>query len=73
LPPHPVLNSYVGHAIGLSLDEGSPLGLDSSAVLQPRRVYTLRAGVADPSEGYAVVSAMVRVTDGGVDVLWRSK
>jgi Xaa-Pro aminopeptidase len=70
--PHPVVGSSAGHAIGLSLDEGSTLAPESSAVLEPGRVYALRAGVADPIEGYAVVSAMVRVTESGVDVLSRS-
>jgi Xaa-Pro aminopeptidase len=62
--PHPALGKSLGHAIGLSLDEGN-------AALQDGGVYSLHVGIADGAAGNALVSAMVAVKDGGNEILWR--
>jgi hypothetical protein len=61
--PHPALGNCLGHSIGLALDEGDrPLEADG--------VYSLHVGVADEKYGYALMSAMVALKDGGNEVLW---
>jgi Xaa-Pro aminopeptidase len=61
--PHPLIGNCLGHSIGLSLDEGS-------APLEAGGVYSLHVGVADEKSGYALMSAMVALKDGGNEVLW---
>jgi hypothetical protein len=63
--PHPVtVPSVIG--IGLSLQQDvafdEPLGVGE--------VLSLRAGVSDPQQGSAMVSAVVAVTESGCDVFW---
>lgn len=69
---HPVLGGSVGHGIGLSLDEQPDLRAGADAVLAENGVYTLQAGIADAQAGNALVSAMVRNTPRGAEVLARS-
>jgi Xaa-Pro aminopeptidase len=69
---HPVLGGSVGHGIGLSLHEGAEFTAAANATLMEDGVYALQVGVADASAGHALLSAMVRVTANGADVLVRS-
>jgi Xaa-Pro aminopeptidase len=71
-PLHPVLNGSVGHGIGLALDEPPDLRAGSDAELAEDGVYTLQVGIADAEAGNAIVSAIVRNTSDGAEVLLRS-
>jgi Xaa-Pro aminopeptidase len=67
---HPVLGGSVGHAIGLSLHEGAEFQASADAMLVEDGVYTLQVGVADA--GNALVSAIVRTTAKGAEILARA-
>ena len=69
---HPALSGSVGHGIGLSLHEGPEFGAAESAVLAEGGVYTLQVGAADDKAGHALLSAIVRCTAKGAEVLARS-
>ena len=69
---HPALSGSVGHGIGLSLDEPPDFRADSTAELAEDGVYTLQVGIADDEAGNAIVSAIVRNTSNGAEVLLRS-
>ena len=72
-PLHPVLGDSVGRSIGLSLHEGAEFRAGETATrLAQDGVYALQAGLADPDAGNAIVSAVVRVTGNGHEVLSRS-
>jgi Xaa-Pro aminopeptidase len=69
---HPVLGGSVGHGIGLSLHEGAEFTAAANATLVEDGVYALQVGVADANASNALLSAIVRVTTKGADVLVRS-
>jgi len=69
---HPALSGSVGHGIGLSLHEGPEFAAAEAATLEDSGIYTLQVGVADDKAGHALLSAMVRCTANGTDVLARS-
>jgi Xaa-Pro dipeptidase len=69
---HPVLGGSVGHGIGLSLHEGAEFRAGAETSLVEDGVYALQAGIADAQAGNALVSAMVRATPNGAQVLARS-
>jgi Xaa-Pro aminopeptidase len=69
---HPALSGSVGHAIGLSLDEEPQLRAGSDAMLVGDGIYSVQVGVADTDTGYALTSAIVRITPTGAEVLLRS-
>jgi Xaa-Pro aminopeptidase len=69
---HPALSASVGHGIGLSLDEPPSFSADSQTELVTDGVYTLQVGIADAEAGNALVSAIVRNTGTGAEVLLRS-
>ncbi|MGA8359345.1 MAG: hypothetical protein WB772_18595, partial [Xanthobacteraceae bacterium] len=56
---------------GLALDEPPILARDSNARLEAGAVYSLRAGLLDETGAGAISSAIIAVTVGGSDVLWR--
>jgi Xaa-Pro aminopeptidase len=68
LAPDPAMAGVVGHAIGLSLDEGPPL--EGEAALEPGATYALRLGAHGAGADAALVSAMVHVNDTGAEILW---
>jgi Xaa-Pro aminopeptidase len=70
---HPVLGGSVGHGIGLSLHEGPEFQASGDATLVEDGVYSLQVGAADAKAGNALMSAIVRVTANGAEVLVRSK
>ncbi len=70
--PHPVLGGSAGHGIGLSLDEPPEFRADSQTQLVEGGVYSLHAGIADAEAGNAIMSAIVRNTASGAEVLLRS-
>jgi Xaa-Pro aminopeptidase len=70
---HPVLGGSVGHGIGLSLHEGPEFLASEDAALVEDGVYVLQVGAADAKVGNALISAIVRVTAKGAEVLVRSK
>jgi Xaa-Pro aminopeptidase len=70
---HPVLGGSVGHGIGLSLHEGAEFRASEDAMLVEDGVYSLQIGAADAEAGNALMSAIVRVTAKGAEVLVRSK
>ena len=69
---HPALSSSVGHGIGLSLHEGREFGAAEAAALEDGGIYTIQVGAADDKAGHALVSAIVRCTAKGGEVLARS-
>jgi Xaa-Pro aminopeptidase len=69
---HPVLGGSVGHGIGLSLHEGPEFRAAGDAALVEDGVYTVQVGVADAAAGNALLSAIVRSTAKGTEVLARS-
>jgi Xaa-Pro aminopeptidase len=69
---HPVLGGSVGHGIGLSLHEGPEFSAAGDAALVDDGVYTVEVGVADAAAGNALLSAIVRSTAKGTEVLARS-
>jgi Xaa-Pro aminopeptidase len=69
---HPVLGGSVGHGIGLSLDENPEFRAAGDGVLAEDGIYALQAGAADPEAGHVIVSAIVRNTATGAEVLARS-
>lgn len=68
---HPALSGSVGHAVGLSLNEQPQLRADADAQLVEDGVYTLQTGIADPAAGNVLLSAIVRNTAKGAEVLAR--
>jgi len=68
---HPLADNAFGSSIGLALDEPPILAHDSDATLDPGAVYSLRAGLLDEAGAGAISSAIIAVTVGGSDVLWR--
>ena len=70
---HSVLGGSVGHSIGLSLHEGPEFRASEDATLAEDGVYTLQVGADDAKAGNALMSAIVRVTAKGAEVLVRSR
>jgi Xaa-Pro aminopeptidase len=69
---HPSLSASVGHGIGLSLNEQPEFQADAPTELVEDGVYTLQVGIADAKAGNALMSAIVRCTAKGAEVLVRS-
>jgi Xaa-Pro aminopeptidase len=69
---HPVLDDSVGHGIGLSLQEDPVFGATGDTALVEDGVYTLQVGIADAKAGNVLISAIVRSTRTGAEVLARS-
>jgi Xaa-Pro aminopeptidase len=72
LQAHPMTENVFGNAIGLALEEPPLLMRGSDATLTAGAVHSLRAGVLDGEGAGAIVSAMLRITDGGNEILWSS-
>jgi Xaa-Pro aminopeptidase len=68
---HPVLGGSVGHGIGLSLDEQPELRAGADTELVEDGLYTLQVGTTDPAAGNALLSAIVRNTAKGAEILAR--
>jgi Xaa-Pro aminopeptidase len=68
---HPLADNVFGNSIGLALDEPPILARESNARLEAGAVYSLRAGLLDETGAGAISSAIVAMTAGGSDVLWR--
>ncbi len=64
---HRVTERAFASTIGLALDQ--PPYTDVT-VFEPGEVYSVRVGVTDEGERHAIVSTMIRICDGGNDVLW---
>jgi len=69
---HPVLGASVGHGIGLSLHEQPEFRAAGDSALVEDGVYALQVGVADAQSGHVLMSAIVRNTRKGAEVLARS-
>jgi Xaa-Pro aminopeptidase len=69
---HPVLGESAGHGIGLSLQEDPVLRAAEDTALVEDGIYTLQVGTADAKSGPVLVSAIVRNTRTGAEVLARS-
>ena len=68
---HSVLGNSVGHGIGLSLQEGPEFRATEQTELAEDGVYALQVGVADATAGNVLLSAIVRCTASGAEVLLR--
>jgi hypothetical protein len=62
----------VGHGIGLSLHEQPEFRAAGDSALVEDGVYALQVGVADAQSGHVLMSAIVRNTRKGAEVLARS-
>jgi len=69
---HPVLGESVGHGIGLSLHEQPEFRAAGDSALVEDGVYALQVGIADAESGHVLLSAIVRNTANGAEVLARS-
>jgi Xaa-Pro aminopeptidase len=69
---HPSLSASVGHGIGLSLNEQPEFRAAGEGAVVEGGVYTLQVGAADAKVGNALLSAVVRATANGAEVLARS-
>jgi Xaa-Pro aminopeptidase len=69
---HPVLGGSVGHGIGLSLDEKPEFRAAGDSALEEDGVYALQVGIADSEDDHVLISAIVRNTTKGAEVLARS-
>ena len=67
-----IVGGSVGHGIGLSLHEGPGFRAAGDAVMVEDGVYMLQVGATDAKAGNALLSAMVRSTAKGAEVLIRS-
>jgi Xaa-Pro aminopeptidase len=69
---HPVLGGSVGHGIGLSLHEQREFRAAGDCALVEEGVYALQVGIADAESGHVLISAIVRNTGKGPEILARS-
>jgi Xaa-Pro aminopeptidase len=69
---HPALGASIGHGVGLSLHKRPEFGAAGDSTLVENGVYTLQVGVADAEAGNVLLSAIVRSTAKGAEVLARS-
>lgn len=70
VPLHAALSGSVGHAIGLSLHDGQEFRSGETAAVERGGVYALQVGLGSADAG-AFASAVVRIGDGGAEVLSR--
>ena len=68
---HPALGGSVGHGIGLSLHEGAEFRDGCREILEEDGVYTLQVGVADQPPNCVLISAVIRNTARGAELLVR--
>ena len=65
--PHPVTARACISRLGLALEE--PPHTKPGATFENGDIYSVKVGIANGTE-HAIVSAMVRVREGGTDMLW---
>jgi hypothetical protein len=64
--PHPVTQGALVSAMGLALDAPAP------TMFEAGEVYSVRVGLTDGNNQHAIVSAMIAISDDGIELLWRS-
>ena len=67
---HPFIDSAVCNSVGLTLEELPESDLHDTSQLCEGVVYSLRTGAAAAGKDIAIVSAMLAVTQAGIEVLW---
>ena len=72
LRAHDIVGDGCGSGLGLSLGEHPDLTNGPDLPLRSGDVCSLKVGVADDQAGAAVISALVRITGDGREVLWQS-
>jgi hypothetical protein len=65
---HPVIERAVISRLGLTLEE--PPHTNPGISFEAGDIYSVRAGLTNGADEHAIVSAMVRVREGGTDMLW---
>jgi Xaa-Pro aminopeptidase len=65
---HPVTEGAFASRIGLALEE--PPYTDAGDTFEASTFYSIRIGITNDIDEHAIVSAMIRIRDGGSDMLW---
>ena len=65
---HPVTERSFANVIGLALEE--PPHSDVGARFEAGALYSVKIGVTDEVQSHAIVSAMIRIRDDGIETLW---
>ena len=65
---HPVTERAIISRLGLALEE--PPHTNPGISLENGDVYSVRVGITNGTNEHAIVSAVVRVREGGTDMLW---
>lgn len=65
---HPVTERAIANRIGLALEE--PPYTNAGAKFEAGEFYSIKVGITNDVDEHAIVSAMIRIRAGGVDVLW---
>jgi hypothetical protein len=65
---HPITERAIISRLGLALEE--PPHTNPGMTLENGDVYSVRVGITNGTAEHAIVSAMVRVREGGTDMLW---
>ncbi len=65
---HPITERAIISRVGLALEE--PPHTNPGMTLENGDIYSVRVGLTNGTAEHAIVSAMVRVREGGTDMLW---
>jgi hypothetical protein len=65
---HPVTEGSFANLIGVALEE--PPYSNPGATFEALEFYTVKVGVTDGADNHAIVSAVIRVRDDGIDTFW---
>ncbi len=67
---HRLVERSIGNSIGLSIEEPCDSASEQAGTIQEGGVYTLRCGAMGEGSDNAIVSAMIRVDEERIEILW---